>query len=101
MNTSLLNLIVKILKTKIIYCTKCNKIFHWTEHYSVCPESGFKETDEILGELKQLVNSCIQLIESEYKINSSSEENSDSEVKIYDYKDSIKKLKNKSKINNC
>ena len=61
-NTSLLNLIVKILKTKIIYCTKCNKIFHWTEHYSVCPESGFKETDEILGELKQLVNSCIQLI---------------------------------------
>ena len=61
-NTSLLNLIVKILKTKIIYCTKCNKIFHWTEHYSVCPESGFKETDEILGELKHLVNSCIQLI---------------------------------------
>ena len=61
-NTSLLNLIVKILKTKIIYCTKCNKIFHWTEHYSQCPESGFKETDEILGELKQLVNSCIQLI---------------------------------------
>ena len=61
-NTSLLNLIVKILKTKIIYCTKCNKIFQWTEHYSVCPESGFKETDEILEELKQLVNSCIQLI---------------------------------------
>ena len=61
-NTSLLNLIVKILKTKIIYCTKCNKIFHWTEHYSVCPESGFKETDEILEELKQLVNSCIELI---------------------------------------
>ena len=61
-NTSLLNLIVKILKTKIIYCTKCNKIFHWTEHYSVCPESGFKETDEILDELKQLVNSCIDLI---------------------------------------
>ena len=61
-NTSLLNLIVKILKTKIIYCTKCNKIFYWTEHYSVCPESGFKETDEILEELKQLVNSCIELI---------------------------------------
>ena len=61
-NTSLLNLIVKILKTKVIYCTKCNKIFHWTEHYSVCPESGFKETDEILGEIKQLVNSCIQLV---------------------------------------
>ena len=61
-NTALLNLIVKILKTKIIYCTKCNKIFHWTEHYSTCPESGFKETDEILGEIKQLVNSCIQLI---------------------------------------
>ena len=61
-NTSLLNLIVKILKTKIIYCTKCNKIFHWTEHYSICPESGFKETDEILEELKELVNSCIELI---------------------------------------
>ena len=61
-NTALLNLIVKILKTKMIYCTKCNKIFHWTEHYNVCPESGFKETDEILGEIKQLVNSCIQLI---------------------------------------
>ena len=61
-NISLLNLIVKILKTKMIYCTKCNKIFHWTEHYNVCPESGFKETDEILGEIKQLVNSCIELM---------------------------------------
>ena len=57
-NSSLLNLIVKILKTKIIYWTKCNKIFY----YSVCSESGFKKTDEILGELKKLVNSCIQLI---------------------------------------
>ena len=61
-NISLLNLIVKILKTKMIYCTKCNKIFQWTEHYNVCPESGFKETDEIIGEIQQLVNSCIQLI---------------------------------------
>ena len=61
-NISLLNLIVKILKTKMIYCTKCNKIYQWTEHYNVCPESGFKETDEILGEIKQLVNSCIELI---------------------------------------
>ena len=61
-NISLLNLIVKILKTKMIYCTKCNKIFHWTEHYNICPESGFKETDEILGEIKQLVNSCIELM---------------------------------------
>ena len=61
-NISLLNLIVKILKTKMIYCTKCNKIFQWTEHYNVCPESGFKETDEILGEIQQLVNSCIQLV---------------------------------------
>ena len=61
-NIALLKLIIKILKTKIIFCTKCNKIFHWTEHYSVCPESGFKETDEILGEIKQLVNSCIELI---------------------------------------
>ena len=61
-NISLLNLIVKILKTKMIYCTKCSKIFQWTEHYNVCPESGFKETDEILGEIQQLVNSCIQLV---------------------------------------
>ena len=53
-NSSLLNLIIKILKTKIIYCTKCNKIFYWTEHYSVCSESEFKETDAILGELKSL-----------------------------------------------
>ena len=61
-NTPFLKLIIKILKTKVIYCTKCNKIFHWTEHQSVCPESGFKETNEILEEIKQLVNSCIQLL---------------------------------------
>ena len=61
-NISLLNLIVKILKTKMIYCTKCNKIYQWTEHYNVCPESGFKETDEIMGEIKELVNSCVELM---------------------------------------
>ena len=60
------NLIVKILKTKIIYCTKCNKIFHWTEHYSVCPENGFKETDEILPTCHEKIGNVNVYVNNEY-----------------------------------
>jgi hypothetical protein len=58
------------------------------------------ENDKIcyLKQKLKYYNSCIKLIESEYKLNSSSEENTESEIKVNDYKDSIKKLKNKSKI---
>ena len=62
--------------------------------------SEMSDEDKIIY-LKQKLkyyNSCIKLIESEYKLNSSSEENTESEIKVNDYKDSIKKLKNKSKI---
>jgi len=58
------------------------------------------ENDKIcyLKQKLKYYNSCIKLIESEYKLNSSSEENTESEIKVNDYKDSIMKLKNKSKI---
>ena len=65
------------------------------------PEMSVNDKIFYLNQKLKYYNSCIQLIESEYKINTSSEENSDSEIKNYDYKHSIKKLKNKSKINNC
>ena len=58
------------------------------------------ENDKIcyLKQKLKYYNSCIKLIESEYKLNSSSEENTESEIKINNYKNSINKLKNKSKI---
>ena len=64
--------------------------------------SEMSDEDKIIY-LKQKLkyyNSCIQIIESEYKLTTSSDEHSETEKRIYDYKKSVDKLKNKSKINN-
>ena len=53
-NYSFLNLVLKILKTKNIYCSKCQKINNWNEHHVVCDEKNFKESNEILEEIKEL-----------------------------------------------
>ena len=51
-NFGFLNLVIKILQTKIIYCTKCNKIFYWKEHYQSCEQKYFENCDNILEEIK-------------------------------------------------
>ena len=51
-NFTFLNIIVKILETKIIFCSKCNKIFYWKEHYKVCEQKYFQNCDNILDEIK-------------------------------------------------
>ena len=61
-NFAFLNLVIKILKTKVIYCNKCSKIFNWTEHHLVCDQSQFKETNEIFDEIKILVDNCVSFL---------------------------------------
>ena len=51
-NFGFLNLVIKILQTKIIYCNKCNKIFYWKEHYQSCDQKNFKNCDDILEDIK-------------------------------------------------
>ena len=51
-NFGFLNLVIKILQTKIIYCTKCNKIFYWKVHYQICEQKYFENCDDILEEIK-------------------------------------------------
>ena len=51
-NFGFLNLVIKILQTKVIYCTKCNKIFYWKHHYQSCEQKYFENCDEILEEIK-------------------------------------------------
>ena len=51
-NFGFLNLVIKILQTKIIYCTKCNKIFYWKDHYQICEQKYFENCDDILEEIK-------------------------------------------------
>ena len=55
-NYSFLNLVLKILKTKNIYCSRCQKINNWNEHHVICDEKYFKESNEILGEIKELAD---------------------------------------------
>jgi hypothetical protein len=61
-NFAFLNLVIKILKTKVIYCKKCSKIFNWLEHYKVCEQSEFKETNEINEEIKKLSDQCFMIL---------------------------------------
>lgn len=57
-NFAFLNLVIKILKTKVIFCKKCSKIYNWTEHHSICDQQQFKETAEIMDEIKKLAEDC-------------------------------------------
>ena len=51
-NFTFLNIIIKILETKLIYCTNCNKIFYWKDHYKICEQKYFQNCDYILEEIK-------------------------------------------------
>ena len=51
-NFGFLNLVIKILQAKIIYCKKCNKIFYWKEHYQLCEQKYFENCDDILEDIK-------------------------------------------------
>ena len=44
-NYAFLNLVSKILKTKIILCQKCNKIYFWNEHFDKCDQKYFTDTN--------------------------------------------------------
>ena len=61
-NFAFLNLLLKILKTKIIYCKKCKKVFYWSEHYNKCDQSFFIETNKIFDEIKCAFLEGISLI---------------------------------------
>ena len=61
-NIAFLTLVSNILKTKIIFCTKCNKIFPWSEHSSQCDQSKFKEVNEIINDIKNVYDKCISIL---------------------------------------
>ena len=44
-NYAFLNLVSKILKTKIILCQNCNKIYFWNEHFDKCDQKYFTDTN--------------------------------------------------------
>ena len=51
-NFGFLNLVIKILQTKIIFCTKCNKIYYWKDHYQSCEQKYFENGNNILEDLR-------------------------------------------------
>ena len=51
-NFGFLNLMIKILETKIIFCTKCNKIYYWKEHYKCCEQKYFENGSDLLDDIK-------------------------------------------------
>lgn len=58
-NFSFLNLILKILKNKNIFCSECKRIFNFLDHYTVCNPAKFIETTDIMNELSALCLNCI------------------------------------------
>ena len=61
-NYAFLNLVLKILKSKIILCKKCNKIYTWTEHSDKCDQKYFTNTNEMLSGIKKLCEECFSII---------------------------------------
>ena len=62
-NYGFLNLVIKILKTKIIFCSKCNKVFYWEEHHNDCDQSFFDETFDIFNEIKTTCEEGYKIIQ--------------------------------------
>ena len=61
-NIVFLNILLKILQSKIILCKKCNKIFYWKEHYNNCDQSNFIETTKLFNEIKIACEEGIKII---------------------------------------
>ena len=61
-NFGFLNLVIKILQTKIIFCSKCNKIFYWKEHYQSCEQKYFENGNNILDELKTTCEDSVKIL---------------------------------------
>ena len=60
LNFSFLSIILRILKTKLIFCKKCNKIFEWSSHYKKCSQNNFTNTQQIETEMKQVISECFK-----------------------------------------
>lgn len=58
-NYSFLNLVIKILKHKTIFCNSCKRLYQFLDHYTTCDPINFIESVEIFSELKDLVSSCL------------------------------------------
>ena len=61
-NFGFLNLVIKILQTKIIYCTNCNKIFYWKDHYNICDQKYFDNCNDILDCIKTNCEDSVKII---------------------------------------
>ena len=63
-NLSFKNIVIKILKTKMIYCLTCKGIFSFSEHSRKCDEINFRETSSIYDEIKQTAEKCFEIIKT-------------------------------------
>ena len=61
-NLVFLNILLKILQSKIIYCNNCNQIFYWKEHYNECEQSDFRDTSKIYGDIKFSCEEALKLL---------------------------------------
>ena len=61
-NLVFLNILLKILQSKIIFCKNCNKIFYWKEHYNICDQSNFRDTTNIFKQIKNCCEETIRLL---------------------------------------
>ena len=61
-NIVFLNILSKILETKVILCKKCNKIFYWKEHYQLCDQVNFSETNLMFNNIKLACEEGIRLL---------------------------------------
>ena len=61
-NLVFLNILLKILQTKIIFCKNCNQIYYWKEHYNICEQSFFSDTSKIFHDIKFYCEEGIRIL---------------------------------------
>jgi len=61
-NFTFLNIVTKILMNKIIFCKKCNQIYYWIDHYTLCNQENFTEVDAILNNIKSCCEQGFEIL---------------------------------------
>ena len=61
-NLVFLNILLKILQSKIIFCKNCNKIFYWKEHYNKCDQENFRDISFIFKAIKNSYEETIKVL---------------------------------------
>ena len=67
-NEKFLDMVVKILEFKFVFCQKCQKIFYFNEHFENCDQINFKDSNQSFDDINNLAKDCLKVFKLSHLI---------------------------------